>query len=139
MRPAGASSDRSAESRSNGHPRHRLDPVVHSPVRLSIVAVLMAAERAEFAFVRDSVEISDSVLSKQVSVLEEAGYVKVKKGAVGRRPRTWLSLTAKGRKAFEAHLAALNAIAAGAHRGVDRRGPDRSSASVEGPLVGGNA
>ncbi|MHB8295034.1 MAG: winged helix-turn-helix domain-containing protein [Acidimicrobiales bacterium] len=94
-----------------GHPRHRLDPVVHSPVRLSIIAVLMAAERAEFAFVRDTVEVSDSVLSKQVSVLEEAGYLKVRKGAVGRRTRTWLSLSAAGRRAFEAHLAALNDIA----------------------------
>jgi DNA-binding MarR family transcriptional regulator len=94
----------------NGHARHRLDPVIHSPVRLSIVACLAAAERAEFGFVRDTVEVSDSVLSKQVSNLEEAGYVKVKKGYVGKFPRTWLSLTAAGRRAFDAHLAALGAI-----------------------------
>jgi DNA-binding MarR family transcriptional regulator len=93
------------------HPRHRLDPVIHSPVRFSILACLAAAERAEFSFVRDTVEVSDSVLSKQVSILEDAGYVKVKKGYVGKFPRTWLSITAAGGRAFDAHLGALAAIA----------------------------
>lgn len=74
------------------------------------MACLVAAERAEFGFVRDTVEVSDSVLSKQVSSLEDAGYVKVKKGYVGKFPRTWLSLTATGRQAFDAHLRALAAI-----------------------------
>jgi DNA-binding MarR family transcriptional regulator len=93
------------------HPRHRLEPVLHSPVRLSIVACLAAADKAEFGFVRDTVELSDSALSKQVSILEHAGHVKAKKGYVGKFPRTWLSLTAAGRRAFDAHLAALAAIA----------------------------
>lgn len=92
------------------HPRHRLDDVIHSPVRFSIVATLAGADNAEFSFVRDTVDVSDSVLSKQVSTLEAAGYVKVKKGYVGKRPRTWLSLTAAGRGAFERHLAALRDI-----------------------------
>lgn len=94
----------------HSHPRHRLDVVIHSPVRFSIVATLAGAGQAEFKFVRDTVEVSDSVLSKQVSALESAGYVKVKKGYVGKRPRTWLSLTAAGRRAFKDHLAALREI-----------------------------
>ncbi|MBM2616625.1 transcriptional regulator [Actinoplanes sp. LDG1-06] len=93
------------------HPRHRLDPVIHSPIRLSIVACLAAADKAEFAFVRDTVEVSDSVLSRQVTLLAEAGYVNARKGYVGKRPRTWLSLTAAGREAYGKHLAALTAIA----------------------------
>lgn len=93
------------------HPRHRLDEVIHQPVRFSIVATLAASHEAEFSFVRDTVEVSDSVLSKQVAVLENAGYVAVRKGYVGKRPRTWLKLTAAGREAFEAHLEALRAIA----------------------------
>ncbi|MCM3659397.1 transcriptional regulator [Georgenia satyanarayanai] len=93
------------------HPRHRLDDVIHQPVRFSIVAALAAAEEAEFALVRDTVEVSDSVLSKQVSTLEGAGYVAVRKGHVGKRPRTWLRLTPDGRRAFHAHLSALRAIA----------------------------
>ena len=93
------------------HPRHQLDDVIHSPVRFSIVATLAAAEHAEFGFVRDTVEVSDSVLSKHVTTLEQAGYVAVRKGYVGKRPRTWLSLTATGLTAFHAHCAALRTIA----------------------------
>ena len=92
------------------HPRHRLNDVIHSPVRFSIMATLAAVDRAEFKLVRDTVEVSDSVLSRQMSTLEQAGYVTVKKGYVGKRPRTWLGLTAQGRDAYAAHLAALQTI-----------------------------
>lgn len=96
---------------SGSHPRHRLDEMIHAPVRFSIMATLASAEQAEFGFVRDLVEVSDSVLSKQVSLLDEAGYVAVRKGYVGKRPRTWLSLTAEGRSAFRRHVAVLQEIA----------------------------
>ncbi len=103
------------------HPRHRLDEIIHSPVRFSIMATLAASEQAEFAFVRDLVEVTDSVLSKQVSLLEEAGYVAVRKGYVGKRPRTWLSLTTKGRTAFGSHVAVLQEIAAAAPRTIKEK------------------
>ena len=93
------------------HPRHGLDDVIHAPVRLSIVATLSGVDRAEFSFVRDAVEITDSALSKQVALLEQAGYVAVTKGHVGKRPRTWLALSPAGRAALERHLAALAEIA----------------------------
>ncbi|WP_313565487.1 transcriptional regulator [Mobilicoccus sp.] len=96
------------------HARHRLDEVIHAPVRFSIVAALAKVDQAEFKAVRDAIEVSDSVLSKQASALEAAGYVRIKKGYVGKRPRTWLSLTPQGRAAFEAHLAALREIAGSA-------------------------
>ncbi|MDZ5622830.1 winged helix-turn-helix domain-containing protein [Nocardioides bizhenqiangii] len=75
------------------------------------MATLASVDEAEFRVVRDRVEISDSALSKQTRVLEGAGYVKVRKGHVGKWPRTWLSLTKAGRKAYAAHLEALRAIA----------------------------
>jgi DNA-binding MarR family transcriptional regulator len=93
------------------HPRHELDELLGHPVRFSIVALLAAASHADFRFVRDQVEVSDSVLSKQMSSLEQAGYVKVKKGFIGRRARTWLSLTNAGRRTYERHLVALRSIA----------------------------
>lgn len=93
------------------HARHRLDDVIHSPVRLSVMAALASVDEAEFGAVRDSVEVSDSTLSKQVSVLEQARYVKVRKGYVGKRPRTWLSLTKQGRTAWEQYLQAMREIA----------------------------
>ncbi|WP_406478785.1 winged helix-turn-helix domain-containing protein [Streptomyces platensis] len=99
------------ETSPGAHPRHELDEVIHAPVRFSIVATLAAADKAEFAFVRDTVEVSDSVLSRQVATLEKVGYVAVTKGYVGKRPRTWLALTPGGRTAFAAHCQALRAIA----------------------------
>jgi len=50
-----------------------LDELLAHPVRFSIVALLAAASKVEFSFVRDHVEVTDSMLSKQVSTLEEAG------------------------------------------------------------------
>jgi len=86
----------------------RPDPLIHPITRLSICGLLAAgADWVEFAALRDAAGISDSVLSKQSRVLEDAGYVEVRKGAVGRRPRTWFRLTAEGRQAVEGHLAWL--------------------------------
>jgi len=95
------------------HARFRLDEVIHSPIRFSIVAALAKVDSAEFSAVRDAVQVSDSVLSKQMTLLEQAGYVRVKKGYVGKRPRTWLSLTPVGEAAFRDHLGALRQIAGG--------------------------
>jgi DNA-binding MarR family transcriptional regulator len=90
----------------------RLDPIVHPPTRLSICALLAATgDWVEFATVRDTVGVSDSVLSKQSRTLEDAGYLEVRKGAIGRRPKTWFRLTTNGRRALTNHLAALQQIA----------------------------
>lgn len=92
------------------HPRHDLDGLIHAPVRLSVVAALAAAERVEFQLLRDTVEVSDSLLSKHLATLEQAGYVEVLKGHVGKRPRTWLALTPDGRTAFARYRGALRAV-----------------------------
>ena len=75
------------------------------------MACLAPLAEAEFGFVRDTVEVTAPTLSKQVTVLEEVGYVKVRKGYVGKRPRTWLALTSAGRRALAGHLNALRSIA----------------------------
>ena len=104
----------------------RLDPLIHPITRLSICGLLAAgADWVEFAALRDAAGISDSVLSKQSRVLEDAGYVEVRKGAVGRRPRTWFRLTAEGRQAVEGHLAWLaqleEAVSAGPRNALQAR------------------
>ncbi|HEY1365711.1 MAG TPA: transcriptional regulator [Gaiellaceae bacterium] len=88
------------------------DPVIHAPNRLQICALLSAVDSAEFATVRDAVGVSDSVLSKQVRTLQEAGYISVRKAPLGSRTHTWLALTKSGRSAFDAHVAALQQILA---------------------------
>lgn len=94
-----------------GHPRHDLDDVLTNGIRFSILAGLNGSDRVEFALMQESVEITSSALSKQIAILETAGYVAVTKGRVGRRPRTWLAITPGGRQAFTRHLSALQAIA----------------------------
>ncbi|HEY1530423.1 MAG TPA: transcriptional regulator [Galbitalea sp.] len=92
------------------HPRHDFDELLNSPTRLSILAALSRLEDVEFQILRDSLEVSDSVLSKQATLLEAAGYIRIRKGYVGKRPRTWLSITAGGRAGFARHVAALHAV-----------------------------
>lgn len=93
------------------HPRNELNEHLTHPVRFSLVAALAVAEQADFASIRDHLQISDSVLSRQASQLEAAGLVRIKKGYVGKRPRTWLSLTPEGREVWSRHVDALRAIA----------------------------
>lgn len=87
-----------------------LDPVIHPPARLQIAALLAGVSDAEFATLREAVGVSDSVLSKHLSALADAGYVKLRKAALGGRQRTWASLTRNGRQAFEGHVRALHAL-----------------------------
>ena len=82
------------------HPRP-MSETLHQPVRFSIAAALAATESMDFGTLRDQIQVSDSVLSKQVTILEQAEIVSVKKGFVGKRPRTWLSLSENGRVAVE--------------------------------------
>jgi DNA-binding transcriptional ArsR family regulator len=88
------------------------DELIHAPTRLAIVSLLAASEQADFKFIRDSVGLSDSALSKQLTILEEAGYVQIRKGFVGKRPRTSARLTRAGRTAFSRHVLALQRIVA---------------------------
>ncbi|MBI9113620.1 winged helix-turn-helix domain-containing protein [Sanguibacter suaedae] len=90
----------------------RFDDLVHAPTRLSVVSLLAATEHADFRFVRDSVGLSDSALSKQLSTLEDAGYVALRKTFEGKRARTFVTLTPDGRRALAGHLAALREIVA---------------------------
>lgn len=81
------------------HLRHRLNELIHSPVRFSIMAALARAESLEFKDLRDAIQVSDSVLSRQLSTLDLAGYVKTVKTFAGNVLRTLASLTADGRDA----------------------------------------
>ena len=88
------------------------DELIHPATRLSIVALLAAADWAEFAFVRDELGLSDSALSKQLSTLEEAGYVAIERPISARRRRVRARLTPVGRERFAGHVAALREIIA---------------------------
>ncbi len=90
-----------------------LDPHIHPPARLKLMTTLTAVAQAEFSTIRDALGVSDSVLSKHVSALAAINYVTSRKGVRGGRRTTWISLTAAGRGALAAHVAALRDLIAG--------------------------
>ncbi len=86
------------------------DALIHAPHRLQICAILDTVGEAEFGLLRERLRVSESVLSKQVKALEEAGYVAIRKASRDGRVRTWARHTAAGRAAYRGHVAALRAI-----------------------------
>jgi len=92
----------------------KFDDEIHAPVRLRICGMLAPARAIDFATIRDTLGLADSVVSKHVARLEAVGYVTTaKKSTDGGRSHTWISLTRAGRVAFAGHVAALRRIADG--------------------------
>ncbi len=90
-----------------------LDALLQAPARLKLMTLLTAVSEAEFATLRESLDVSDSVLSKHVSALAAAGYVRSRKGTHAGRRTTWISLSTQGRGALTSHVAALRELIAG--------------------------
>jgi len=91
----------------------RLNSVIHQPVRLRIMASLVALEeepRIDFSTLGKLLKLTDGNLGAHLQTLEEAGYIKLEKKFVHRKPRTDISATAKGRYEFAEHVAALRQI-----------------------------
>jgi DNA-binding MarR family transcriptional regulator len=87
-----------------------LDLLIHAPNRLQICAMLATTKELEFRIIKDQLDVSDSVLSKQLKALEDAAYIATVKRNQDGRPRTWISMTKEGRSAFEQHVEALKSI-----------------------------
>jgi DNA-binding MarR family transcriptional regulator len=92
------------------HPTKGLDETVHQRHRLGILTITAEAQRAEFGYLRDALGLTPGNLSKHLTVLEQAGLIEVEKGYAGRRPRTWVRITASGRAALAAELATLTEL-----------------------------
>jgi DNA-binding MarR family transcriptional regulator len=92
------------------HPTTRLDPAIHQPARLGILTAACETKRIDFVSLRDMLDLTDGNLSRHLTTLENAGYIKTTKAFVDRKPRTWVSATPAGRKALANELAALREI-----------------------------
>jgi DNA-binding MarR family transcriptional regulator len=86
------------------------DEVIHAPQRLRICAMLSAARDVEFGVLQDRLGLSKSALSKHLAHLADAGYVRQDRAVRDARSRLWLSLTAEGKRAYAAHVRALQRI-----------------------------
>lgn len=85
----------------NLQPLADIDRVIHEPARLLILAYLSVVESADFLFLMNQTKLTRGNLSSHLSRLEAAGYVEIKKEFVEKIPRTLLSITGQGRKAFD--------------------------------------
>ena len=108
-RPPAVPAPASQAAGPGAHPTNGLDDTVHQRHRLGILTITAEA-RAEFGYLRDALGLTPGNLSRHLTVLEEAGLVQVEKGYEGRRPRTWVRITASGRAALAAELAALTEL-----------------------------
>lgn len=88
----------------------QFDEVVHAPNRLRICAFLAASSSVEFSVLRDVLGVADSVLSKHLKVLQDAGYLTVSKPTGLGRVKTWVQLTPDGKRAYAGHVAALKSL-----------------------------
>jgi len=93
-----------------------LDEIIHQPVRLRIMSALTSLEpreQVDFGFLKEKLGLTDGNLGAHLRALEDASYILVEKTFVERRPKTFVAASASGRKAFTAHVAALQSILKG--------------------------
>lgn len=85
----------------------KLDPLLHSELRLAVMSLLLSVEEADFVYIKEQTGATSGNLSIQIDKLQQAGYIDVTKGFAGRRPKTTCRITSKGIKAFEKYVEAL--------------------------------
>src|SRR3954465_14243938 len=88
----------------------KIDDVIHGRLRLGVMAYLANAEGADFNELKNVLEVTQGNLSVQLRKLEDAGYITIEKGFLGRKPRTQARITPVGRKAFAIYLEALGRL-----------------------------
>lgn len=81
-----------------------LDPMLHSQLRLSIVSILMTVEEANFNYIKEKTNATSGNISIQIKKLQEKGYISVNKSFKNNYPNTSLSITDKGKSAFETYV-----------------------------------
>jgi DNA-binding MarR family transcriptional regulator len=97
----------------------KLDNIIHQPVRLQIMSALVALdadEQVDFVYLRKFLHLTDGNLGAHLAKLENAGYAKIEKTFIARKPRTFINVTGKGRDAFNEHTAALKEIIEGSKK-----------------------
>ena len=89
----------------------QFDELILSKSRLGIISALLGGDKLDFTFLKKTLGLSDGNLSVQIRKLEEAGYIKVEKVFVDRKPRTFCRVTAKGRRAVRELITKLENLA----------------------------
>jgi DNA-binding MarR family transcriptional regulator len=115
-------------------PFSSLNRIFHEPSRLAIVSALCGSERGmSFNDLKEHCTLTDGNLSRHLKTLEEAGTIRVRKSTSGRRPRTTVRISEKGREQFIQYLTALENVL---HTAALAVGKEESRPSIT-ELLGG--
>ena len=90
--------------------RLTFDDIILSKTRLVIISALAGGDKLDFTYLRDELHLTDGNLSNQIRKLEEAGYIKVQKVFVNRKPKTFCKITRKGQRAIKKLIDKLEAL-----------------------------
>lgn len=91
----------------------KLNDIIHQPVRLQIMSSLKGLQKdgqVDFVFLRKLLKLTDGNLGSHLKKLEQAGYIQIEKTFIDNKPRTFISITGKGKDAFIEHIKALQEI-----------------------------
>lgn len=89
---------------------NNFDKAFENKVRLGVMSALMVNDTLDFNALKELLDVTDGNLASHLKALEKVRYISVKKQFVGRKPNTRYQATREGKKAFEAHLNALEAL-----------------------------
>ena len=89
------------------NPIDGIDPVIHERVRLGIMSCLAGTEEMSFNEIKDILNLTDGNLSAHALVLENAGFIKIEKSFEGKKPKTTVKISPKGKTAFGKYLQLL--------------------------------
>ena|ERR1700689_4402867 len=95
------------------NPIDNLNKVFDSRIRLGVMSALLINEEINFNDLKELLQVTDGNLASHLANLEENGYIKVRKGFIGRKTNTTYSITKAGEKAFKEHLGGLENIIKG--------------------------
>lgn len=99
------------------HGIDKISDIIHGRLRLGVMAFLANAEAASFTELKTALSVTSGNLSIQMRKLEEAGYIKINKTIVGRKPLTTIRMTKAGKTAFALYIEALSGVLGGALKG----------------------
>jgi len=85
----------------------KLDPILHSELRLAVMSILAGVDSAEFSYLKQQTGATSGNLSVQIDKLSAAGYISVEKGFKGKVPCTTCKITSAGLTAFENYVNSL--------------------------------
>ena len=83
------------------------DPLIHQPIRSKLLSLLIANDELPFKALKELLSVTDGNLSSHLSKLEKEGYVLIEKLFEGKRPKTVVHISSKGREAFALYIEGL--------------------------------